>query len=77
MDKNKGEGMKLYAVVIGKKDVDDRYVNYHPDYLSDDILAVSDDYIVAHSLKQKTMTKCQHNSVYVIKFEEINNKGKK
>ncbi len=65
--------MKLYAVVVGKKRVNKRYVAFHPQFERHLVglitpLAVFDNKKNAQKAKQKILDDCGHTDIYVITF---------
>lgn len=63
--------MKLYAVVIGRKRINQQYVVYEPFSGGDNKngrLAVYDTMVLAKKAKEKTLACCGHTDVFIIKF---------
>lgn len=69
-----GEDKKLYAVVIGRKNRNPRYVSYCPfadaNKPADEIpLAVYLKYSRAQQVRKEILKVCGHKDVHIIRFE--------
>lgn len=65
--------MKLYVIIIGRKDRNPRYVTTNPfcdrvACTSDECLAVFEDYQKAQLARKQILKECGHSAVYIIPF---------
>ena len=67
--------MKLWAICIGDSWLNkNRYVAFHPDFPNilvskqRSLLAVTDNYQRARTLRKQVLASCNHKSVFIVKF---------